>query len=115
LRRQITAVTNKVEAYNGFVQWICFGDHGLIAHRSPIEQEKRIKYTDLVANALILQNVADMTRLLPKLVEQGHIVTRETLATLSPYLTGNYRRFGDYFVDVEQTPEPLLFDLPFDL
>lgn len=68
-----------------------------------------------MANAIILQNVADMTRLLPRLAEQGHIVTRETLATLSPYLTRHIRRFGYYFLDVDQTPEPLQFELPFEI
>jgi hypothetical protein len=63
----------------------------------------------------ILQNVADMTRILPTLVEQGHIVTRETLATLSPYLTSHIRRFGDYVLDVDKPPEPLQFDLPFEI
>jgi transposase len=33
----------------------------------------------------------------------------------SPYLTGHYRRFGDYVLDTDQQPEPLLFDLPFEI
>jgi TnpA family transposase len=115
LRRQITAETNKVETYNGFLDWLRFGNQGVMRQREPIEQEKSVKYNDLVANTIILQNVADMTRLLPRLAEQGHIVTRETLATLSPYLTRHIRRFGDYFLDVDQTPEPLQFELPFEI
>jgi TnpA family transposase len=115
LRRQITATTNKVEAYNGFTQWLRFGQQGILTHPSPIEQEKRVKYNDLVANALILQNVADMTRLLPKLAQQGHLVTRETVAPLSPYLTSHVRRFGDYVLDLNRLPEPLQFDLPFEV
>jgi TnpA family transposase len=115
LRRQITTETNKVETYHGFLQWLRFGNLGIMRQRDPLEQEKSIKYTDLVANALILQNVADMTRLLPELAKQGYIVTKETISTLSPYLTGHIRRFGDFVLDVSQIPEPLLFDLPFEI
>ena len=115
LRRQITAETNKVETYHGFLAWLRFGNQGIMRQREPIEQEKGVKYTDLVANAVILQNVADMTHLLPKLAEQGYTVTRETLATLSPYLTSHIRRFGDYVLDVSQKPDPIQFDLPFEI
>ena len=31
LRKQITAATNKIEAYNGFSQWFFFGGEGVIA------------------------------------------------------------------------------------
>jgi TnpA family transposase len=57
LRKQITEMTNKVESYNGFSQWIFFGGEGIIAENDPEEQEKIIKYNDLVANAVIFQNV----------------------------------------------------------
>jgi len=40
LRHQITATTNKIEACNGFCQWLFFGGHGVIAHNDPVEQEK---------------------------------------------------------------------------
>ena len=57
LRKQITAATNKIEAYNGFSQWFFFGGEGVIATNDPDEQEKIIKYGDLVANAVIFHNV----------------------------------------------------------
>ncbi len=31
LRRRVTAATNKTEAFNGFSQWIGFGNRGVIA------------------------------------------------------------------------------------
>ncbi|GAA2440833.1 hypothetical protein GCM10010191_66110 [Actinomadura vinacea] len=31
LRRRVTAATNKVEAFNGFSQWLGFGNRGVIA------------------------------------------------------------------------------------
>ena len=53
LREQIGATTNKVEAYNGFSKWSFFGGEGIMAENDPEEQEKRIKYQDLVANIMI--------------------------------------------------------------
>ena len=59
LREQITSTTNKIESYNGFIDWIRFG--GVISNNNPIEQEKRIKYAEIVASAIILHNAVDMT------------------------------------------------------
>ncbi|GGY89559.1 hypothetical protein GCM10010327_20500 [Streptomyces nitrosporeus] len=41
LRRRVTAATNKTEAFNGFSQWIGFGNRGVIADNDPVEQERR--------------------------------------------------------------------------
>ncbi len=43
----------------------------------PEEQQKRVCYTDIIANALMLQNVADLTEALQKLGD------REQLSALS--------------------------------
>ena len=53
LGEQIGAITNKVEAYDGFSKWSFFGGEGIMAENDPEEQEKRIKYQDLVANIMI--------------------------------------------------------------
>lgn len=42
MRKQITEMTNKVEAYNGFAGWLFFGGEGIIAENDPEEQEKII-------------------------------------------------------------------------
>src|SRR6266540_2255204 len=44
LREQITASTNKVEAYHRFAKWLFFGGEGLLWEGHPDEQEKRLKY-----------------------------------------------------------------------
>ena len=112
LRDQITATTNKVEAYNGFSKWLFFGGEGVIADNDPEEQEKVIKYNDLVANAVIFHNVVDQTRILRELKEEGFPVAREDVATLSPYVTSHIKRFGDYIIDAEAVPEPIDPSLP---
>ena len=76
LREQVTASTNKAESYNGFAKWLFFGGEGVIAENDPEEQEKRIKYNGLVANAVILQNVRDLTRILRTLIGEGYPVRR---------------------------------------
>jgi TnpA family transposase len=112
LRRQITAATNKVEAFNGFSAWLFFGGEGMITDSAPEEQEKRIKYKEVIANAVILQNVVDMTQVLRTLSEEGVGISREMAAGLSPYLTRNIKRFGDYTLDMTIPPQPFQEDLP---
>jgi TnpA family transposase len=106
MREGITAVQNKVEAYNGFAQWVFFGGEGVIAQNDPEEQEKAVKYNDLVATAVAIQNVVDMSAALRSLIDDSYPVTRETVAGLSPYITRKIKRFGDYVIDLS-VPEPL--------
>lgn len=107
LRQQITESTNKVEAYNGFAKWLFFGGEGVIADNDPEEQEKVIKYNDLVANAVILQNVIDQSRILYEMKAEGYPIKREEVAALSSYLTSHLKRFGDYVIDLSVVPQPL--------
>ena len=68
LRQSIRAETTKVESYNDFLDWIGFGGP-IIKSGDPEEQLKQVKYMDLVANAVMLHNVADMTAALRERVE----------------------------------------------
>ncbi len=104
LREQITAATNKVEDYHRFSKWFFFGGEGIIATNEPEQQQKLIKYNDLVANAVIFQNVVDLTHILRDLTREGYPLTRADVAALSPYLTRHIKRFGDYWLDWEITP-----------
>ncbi len=111
VREQITATTNKLEAYNGFSKWLCFGGDGVLPDKHSQDQEKRIKYTDLVANAVILQNTVDLTYAVRELVEEGYEVKAEDMALLSPYWTSHIKRFGDYILDWDEAPPALEDDL----
>ena len=62
---------------------------------------------DLVANAVMLHNVVDMTDVLAQLAQQGYLITPQMIAHLSPYPTQHIKRFGDYVLDMEAKPEPL--------
>ena len=61
LRRRVTAATNKAESYNGYTDWLRFGNAGVLASNDPAEQEKMIKFTSLLANCTIFQTALDMT------------------------------------------------------
>jgi TnpA family transposase len=95
-REQITKTTNIAERYNQFCQWIRFAATGLMAENDPEEMQKLVRYTDIVANALMLQNVADLTEALAKLEQRGYPVKSEDVAHLSAYMTEHLQRFGDY-------------------
>jgi TnpA family transposase len=117
MREQITASTNKVEAFHGFAKWLHFGGEGTtIADSDPEELEKHIKYNDLVANAAALQNVVDITFALRDLADEDHDVRREDVAALSPYMTRSIKRFGDYVLPLGAPALPFVADLalPFE-
>ncbi|MCK4607856.1 MAG: Tn3 family transposase [Gammaproteobacteria bacterium] len=105
LRETITAQTNKVEAFNGLSDWCAFGSSILVASNDDIEMEKAVKYNDILANAVILQNVADMTEVIAQLTNEGHVVKKEDMAYLSPYWTEHLKRFGDIIMDLENIPK----------
>ncbi|MEV4890596.1 Tn3 family transposase [Nonomuraea sp. NPDC055795] len=52
LLRRRTAVTNKVEGFNGSSGWLRFGNDGVIADNDPAEQEKMITFNSLLANCV---------------------------------------------------------------
>jgi TnpA family transposase len=85
LRRQIQAATNKVESYNGFSKWFCFGGDGIIANNDP----------------------EDLTEILQQLKCEGYLVDSEDIKGLSPYLTEHIKRFGDYWLDMNIFPKAL--------
>ncbi|QRQ85920.1 Tn3 family transposase [Cupriavidus oxalaticus] len=109
LRQEITASTNKIESYNGFAKWFSFGGD-VLAENDPDEQQKRLRYNDLIASAVILQNTADMMQALRAMVKEGIQVDVADIGFLSPYLTSNIKRFGDYKLNLERVPEAWIRD-----
>lgn len=109
VRRTIHAATNKSEEFNGFVKWAFFGGEGIIAENVLHEQRKIVRYNQLVANLVILHNVEQMTRVLAELRQDGHTVSPEVLAGLSPYRTSHINRFGDYTLDLNREVAPIDF------
>jgi TnpA family transposase len=105
LRRTIRAETTKIESFNDFLDWITFGGP-VIKSGDPVEQAKRIKYTSLIANAIMLQNVSDLTDVLNGMIAEGYPVTPEFISRLSPYMRRHILRFGRYELN-EDIPEPL--------
>lgn len=106
IRRKIRETSNKVESFHFFHDWITFGGF-IITTGDPVEQHKRNKYIDLIANAIMLHNVVDMTNIIDKMIKDGEEVDSDFLSFLSPYLTDHIKRFGQYFLDIGEFPEPL--------
>jgi TnpA family transposase len=113
LREEITAATNKAEAYNGFSGWLMFGNE-VIARNDPAEQEKILKLNSLVANCVIFHTTLDMMAVIRLLIAEGWAVDPDDVATMSPYLTERIKRFGDYATDGLSEP-PEAFDPHLDL
>ena len=113
LREEITAATNKVEAYQGFSAWLRFG-HDTIERNDPAEQEKIIKFNTLLANCVIFHTALDMTAVIRQLASEGWPVTPAAVAALSPYIRERIKRFGDYATDGLTDP-PAALDPHLDL
>ena len=94
VRRRTTAETNKVESYNKFSSWCRFGNAGVIAANDPAEQEKILKFSTLLANAVIFHTTVDMMTVIRELIAESWQITSEDLAVLSPYVTARIQRFG---------------------
>jgi TnpA family transposase len=107
LRRRIHASTTKVESFNDFCDWIGFGGD-VLTSGDPVENEKRIKYTTVVADAVMLHNVVDLTAVLVELGKEGYPITRQLLSLLSPYMTAHIQRFGQFVLDADTVAPPLM-------
>lgn len=112
MRSEINAITNIVEMYHAFLDWVFFGKEGAITENDPIEQEKRLKYLDLVASAVILQNTVDMSLAIQTLTAQGEVIHQRHIAALSPYVNRHIKRYGDYVVNLRNIPQPLEVAIP---
>ena len=59
LREGITAVTNRVEAFHGFADWLMFGRE-ILAHNDPVHHEKTVKFNELLANSAMYSTALDL-------------------------------------------------------
>jgi len=94
LRHEITAITNIVEMYNAFLDWVF--SVNLERLLRTILLSKKSGYLDLVASAVILQNTVDMSLAIQTLMSQGELIPMRHLSALSPYITRHIKRYGDY-------------------
>lgn len=98
--------TKKVEAYHGFLDGSVLEAMELFQTTGSEQQEKVIKYNELVTNAIIFQNVVDITAILRELKREGYMIDSEDVRFMSPYLISHIKRFGDYIIDLGQFPKP---------
>jgi hypothetical protein len=79
----------------------------VIKSGDPVEQETQIKCASLVANAVMLSNVADMNTALAAMDGDGHVVTPALVGCLSPHTREHIRCFGQHVLDMGDLPPPL--------
>ena len=106
MRRTIRAETTKIESFNDFLDWINFGGP-VVRSGDPVEHEKQVKYASLVANAIMLSNVVDLTEALNQMAEDNMVVAPELATGVSPYVREHIRRFGWFALDMDDLPKPL--------
>jgi len=88
----------------------------VIAANDPDEQEKILKFSTLLTNAVIFHTTLDMMTAVRELIADGWSITLEDLAVLSPYLTARIQRFGVYATDeITLTPDAYDAHLGVDL
>jgi len=83
LREQVTAVTNKTEAFHGFAAWLRFGGEA-IGRNDPDYQEKIVKFNELLANCVIYGTACDITAVVNAFTADGHPVDPDDLPPSSP-------------------------------
>ncbi|MEU7799756.1 Tn3 family transposase [Micromonospora arborensis] len=81
LRDSIAAVTNRVEAFHGFANWLSFGRE-ILAHNDPVHQEMIVKFNELMANCAIYSTALDIMVAANELFAAGHPINWEDLATI---------------------------------
>ncbi|MDV6277715.1 Tn3 family transposase [Rhodococcus erythropolis] len=93
LREQITAVTNKAEAFHGYSQWLTIGGR-LIGHNDPDHQERVIKFNELLANCAIYSTALGITDVANGLAVEGYPVDTDDLATILPVHPAHHPPYG---------------------
>jgi len=54
----------------------------------------------------MLSNVADLTAVIADMARDGHSVIPELVASTSPYMREQIRRFGRFTLDMQDLPDP---------
>ncbi len=111
MRRMIQAATCKSEEFNQFIDWIRFGDGGVIGDNLRFNQRKIIKFNHLVANMLIFHTVAHQTKAINKLRSQGVDIPIEILTDIAPYWTEHINRFGAFHLNMGKMATKIEYDL----
>lgn len=106
LRRSVTHEANKGEHYHDFAAHLHFGSEGVLRTNSRADQEKAVIANQLLANAVILQTVADQTTVIQQLKREGYPFDVNDAKHLSPFLTRHLLRFGKFPVRCETEPLP---------
>lgn len=114
LRKIIHRETNKSEQLNAFLDWLFFGNGGVIRENNRFNQEKIVKYHHLVSALVVLFNTHHMTKALESLRKNGFPINKDDVKHLSPYHTSGINLLGNYHPDLSKPLEPIKTELDWD-
>ena len=103
--------TTVSESFNNFVQFVAFGNNGIITENTRDQQRKVIKYGHLVANALIFMNVHDQSAIMNDLMQEWQVITSDIAQEMNPYRIAHINRFGTYPFDETRECPTINYDL----
>src|SRR5690625_7921324 len=103
--------SNKRLEINELPLWFFFTNGWKISENLRHEQSKIVKYNHLLANVAILYNVNAMTEVFNQLKAEGHSITREHMASFSPYHAEHLGRLGSFEIDLSKKFKPMAFEL----
>jgi len=58
LRESITTIANRVESFHKLLEWLSFGNAGVIGDNDPDHIENVVRFNELRANCMIFCNAA---------------------------------------------------------
>ena len=61
----------------------------------------------MIANAVMLNNVHDLTQVILQLKKEKYEITSEMLSSLSPYKNEHIRVYGEFVLNLEKDYEPI--------
>lgn len=107
----IQAATCKSEEFNQFIDWIRFGDGGMISENMRFNQSKIIKFNQLLANMTIFHTVVHQTKAINHLRSKGIEISDEILAGFAPYWTEHLNRFGMFQLNMQKMRAEIEYNL----
>jgi len=102
LRRRIHIGMNRMEAFNGLMRHLFYGRMGQNWERALEEQANRASALTVLANAVILWNCVQHTKVVKQLRTEGFAFEPQDFQHISPYPYENVIPYGQYIFNMRR-------------
>jgi len=102
LRRRIHVGLNRMEAFNGLMRHLFFGRQGQNWERDLEHQANRASALTVLANAVVLWNSVQQTRVIKLLRAEGYKPEPQDFQRISPYAHEHVLPYGQYIFDMRR-------------